>query len=118
MAQRLPRECQPEPAADTAKAERTAAEKVRAELAKLDSQREKIYSFLEQGVYSAGEFRERMESLEKRRTQLSENLPARLSRQSARQEGQSSALCADNPQCGARDGYLCAVHTGGEKPSA
>lgn len=62
------------PAADTAKAERTAAEKVRAELAKLDSQREKIYSFLEQGVYSAGEFRERMESLEKRRTQLSENL--------------------------------------------
>lgn len=67
------------PAADTAKAERTAAEKVRAELAKLDSQRERIYLFLEQGVYSAGEFRERMESLEKRRTQLSENLPARLS---------------------------------------
>ena len=62
------------PAADTAKAERTAAEKVRAELAKLDSQREKIYSFLEQGVYSAREFRERMEALEKRRTQLSENL--------------------------------------------
>ena len=42
------------PAADTAKAERTAAEKVRAELAKLDSQRERIYLFLEQGVYSAG----------------------------------------------------------------
>ena len=62
------------PAADTAKAERTAADKVRAELAKLDSQRERIYLFLEQGVYSAGEFRERMESLEKRRTQLSENL--------------------------------------------
>lgn len=62
------------PAADTAKAERTAADKVRAELAKLDSQRERIYSFLEQGVYSAREFRERMEALEKRRTQLSENL--------------------------------------------
>ena len=62
------------PAADTAKAERTAADKVRAELAKLDSQRERIYSLLEQRVYSAGEFRERMESLEKRRAQLSENL--------------------------------------------
>ena len=62
------------PAADIAKAERTAAEKVRAELAKLDSQRERIYLFLEQGVYSAGEFRERMEALEKRRAQLSENL--------------------------------------------
>ena len=62
------------PAADTAKAERTAAEKARAELAKLDSQREKIYSFLEQRVYSAGEFRERMESLEKRKAQLSDNL--------------------------------------------
>lgn len=62
------------PAADIAKAERTAAEKVRAELAKLDSQRERIYLFLEQGVYSAGEFRERIEALEKRRTQLSENL--------------------------------------------
>ena len=62
------------PAADTAKAERTAAEKVRSELAKLDSQRERIYLLLEQGVYSAGEFRERMEALEKRRTQLSENL--------------------------------------------
>ena len=62
------------PAADTAKAERTTAEKVRSELAKLDSQRERIYLFLEQGVYSAGEFRERMEALEKRRTQLSENL--------------------------------------------
>lgn len=62
------------PAADTAKAERTAADKVRSELTKLDSQRERIYSFLEQGVYSAGEFRERMEALEKRRTQLSENL--------------------------------------------
>lgn len=61
-------------AADTAKAERTAADKVRSELAKLDSQRERIYSLLEQGVYSAGEFRERMEALEKRRTQLSENL--------------------------------------------
>ncbi len=61
-------------AADTAKAERTSADKVRSELAKLDSQRERIYSFLEQGVYSAGEFRERMESLEKRRTMLSENL--------------------------------------------
>ena len=63
-----------EPAADTAKAERTAADKVRAELTKLDSQRERIYSLLEQRVYSAGEFRERMESLEKRRAQLSENL--------------------------------------------
>ena len=61
-------------AADTAKAERTAADKVRAELNKLDSQRERIYSLLEQGVYSAGEFRERMEALEKRRAQLSENL--------------------------------------------
>lgn len=62
------------PAADTAKVERTAADKVRSELTKLDSQRERIYLFLEQGVYSAGEFRERMEALEKRRTQLSENL--------------------------------------------
>ena len=61
-------------AADTAKAERTAADKVRAELTKLDSHRERIYSLLEQGVYSAGEFRERMEALEKRRAQLSENL--------------------------------------------
>ena len=62
------------PAADTAKVERTAADKVRSELTKLDSQRERIYLFLEQGVYSAGEFRERMEALEKRRAQLSENL--------------------------------------------
>ena len=62
------------PAADTAIAERTAAEKVRSELVKLDSQRERIYSLLEQGVYSTGEFRERMEALEKRRTRLSENL--------------------------------------------
>ena len=62
------------PAADTAKAERTAADKVRAKLAKLDSQRDRIYSLLEQRVYSAGEFRERMEALEKRRAQLSENL--------------------------------------------
>ena len=35
------------PAADTTKAERTAAEKVRSELAKLDIRRERIYSFLE-----------------------------------------------------------------------
>ena len=62
------------PDADTAKAERTTAEKVRSELAKLDSQHERIYLFLEQGVYFAGEFRERMEALEKRRAQLSENL--------------------------------------------
>ena len=62
------------PAADTAEAERTAADKVRSELTKLDGQRERIYSLLEQGVYSAGEFRERMEVLEKRRAQLSENL--------------------------------------------
>ena len=62
------------PDSDTVKAERTSADKVRSELAKLDGQRERIYLFLEQGVYSAGEFRERMESLEKRRAQLSENL--------------------------------------------
>lgn len=62
------------PAADTAIAEWTTAEKVRSELAKLDIRRERIYLLLEQGVHSAGEFRERMESLEKRKAQLSENL--------------------------------------------
>ena len=62
------------PDADTVKAERICADRARTELDKLNGQRERIYSFLEQGVYSAAEFRERVESLEKRRAQLSVNL--------------------------------------------
>ncbi len=62
------------PAADTAKSERILADKIRAELDKLNGQRERIYLLLEQGVYSPEEFGERMGALEKRRAQLSENL--------------------------------------------
>ena len=62
------------PASEAAEAERICADRARTELDKLNGQRERIYSFLEQGVYSPEEFRERMESLEKRQSQLSENL--------------------------------------------
>lgn len=62
------------PAMDTTEAERNGAEKLRSEIAKLDIQRDRIYSFLEQGVYSPEEFRERMDALNKRREQLSERL--------------------------------------------
>lgn len=60
--------------ADTAAAERICADKLRAEFDKLGAQRERIYSFLEQGVYSPEEFRERIAALEKRGEQLSESL--------------------------------------------
>ena len=49
-------------------------EKLRSDIAGLDTQRSRIYSFLEQGVYSPQEFRERKEELERRRQSLSEQL--------------------------------------------
>lgn len=62
------------PALDTTKAWQSGADKLRSELNGLDIQRDRIYSFLEQGVYSAQVFRERMDALNKRREQLSEQL--------------------------------------------
>lgn len=62
------------PAMDTTEAEQNGAEKLRSGLERLDIQRDRIYSFLEQGVYSPEEFRERIDALNKRREQYSERL--------------------------------------------
>ncbi|MGN1119933.1 MAG: recombinase zinc beta ribbon domain-containing protein, partial [Oscillospiraceae bacterium] len=62
------------PAMDITEAERNSAEKLRSELERLDTRRDRIYTFLEQGVYSTEEFRERTNALNKRREQLSERL--------------------------------------------
>lgn len=53
---------------------KNAAAKLRTELSGLPGQRDRIYSLLEQGIYSPQEFRERMEALERRRERLSEQL--------------------------------------------
>lgn len=51
-----------------------AADKLRSELSRLSAQRERIYSFLEQGVYSPEEFKERMETLRQRQQRISSQL--------------------------------------------
>lgn len=60
--------------ADVTGAARVCVEMARSGLERLDGQRERIYSLLEQGVYSPEEFRERMSALERRRERLSESL--------------------------------------------
>lgn len=62
------------PSTDIIESERKGAEKLRSELARLDIQRDRIYSFLEQSVYSPEEFRERLDALNKQRGKLSERL--------------------------------------------
>lgn len=64
---------------DSEQAERFAERRLRAELSALEQRRERVFSLLEQGVYSPREFRERETALENRREQLCGQL-ARFSR--------------------------------------
>ena len=50
--------------------EKIGVERLRAELSGISAQRERIYSLLEQGVYSPEEFRERLKALEQRRERI------------------------------------------------
>lgn len=65
--------CEP-PEDISAKLAAAGAERLRSELSGLSAQRERIFSLLENGIYSPQEFRERLSALEQRQEQLSKRL--------------------------------------------
>lgn len=74
------------PAIDISSAEKNGAEKLRSEISVLDIQRNRIYSFLEQGIYTPEVFGERMKALENQRSKLTERLE-QCEREIDREEG-------------------------------
>lgn len=84
------------PQRGAAQAELLCAEKARAELEKLSVQRGRIYTFLEQGVYSPEEFAGRIAALDGRREKLSESL--RRAEEALGRARQEQAACARQPR--------------------
>lgn len=104
---------EPHGAAQAVRAELLCAEKARAELERLGAQRERIYTFLEQGVYTPEEFAKRIAALDGRREMLSVSLRSAEEALAALQE--ERALCAQLPPRTVRVTDICAAASPEEK---